>query len=76
MGEGPYGYNNFCRLDLNRRPICDCIPRFSPLDPNNKKNGYKDEKAQYCKLGKLKLEDIYTMQDLANTYWPTSSNVE
>ncbi|KAI9116482.1 hypothetical protein K1719_012649 [Acacia pycnantha] len=76
LGGGPCGSNGFCRLDANRRPICDCLPGFSPLDPTNKFNGCKPDKQVTCDSSNSKPEDMYNIQELSNTFWPGSSNFE
>ncbi|CAL2236819.1 unnamed protein product [Prunus armeniaca] len=77
LGSGPCGYNSYCRLDANTRPICECLPGFSSLDPNNKLSGCKQNRIQSCDdQGNSKPEDLYVMHELSNTFWPTSSNFE
>uniref|UniRef100_A0A2C9V817 Receptor-like serine/threonine-protein kinase n=1 Tax=Manihot esculenta TaxID=3983 RepID=A0A2C9V817_MANES len=76
LGGGPCGYNSYCRLDEKRRPICECLPGFSPSDPTNKLNGCKQNRIPNCQQDNAKPEDLYVMQELPNTYWPLSANYE
>lgn len=75
-GSGPCGFNSYCRLDENRRPICDCLPGFSLYDPNKKFHGCKQDTMQNCEPISSKPEDFYRMEELPNAYWPTSANYE
>ncbi|KAL6125144.1 hypothetical protein ACLB2K_073204 [Fragaria x ananassa] len=77
LGGGPCGYNSLCRLDPNTRPICECLPGFSATDQNYKMWGCKQDRMQSChQLGDSKPQDVYVMQELANTFGPTSANYE
>ncbi|XP_057981110.1 G-type lectin S-receptor-like serine/threonine-protein kinase LECRK4 [Malania oleifera] len=73
LGSGACGYNSYCVLDFNRRPLCECPPGFSFSDPNNKFNGCKQDRIQKCDDGPSKPEDFYEMHVLPNTFWPTSN---
>ncbi|XP_061996583.1 G-type lectin S-receptor-like serine/threonine-protein kinase LECRK3 [Rosa rugosa] len=75
-GGGPCGYNSYCRLDANTRPICECVPGFSALDPQYKLRGCKQNRMHSCELGDSKPQDVYVMHELPNTFWPSSSNFE
>ncbi|KAM5556940.1 G-type lectin S-receptor-like serine/threonine-protein kinase LECRK4 [Rosa sericea] len=70
-GGGPCGYNSYCRLDANTRPICECVPGFSPLDPEYKLRGCKQDRINSCEL-----QDVYVMHELQSTFWPSSVNYE
>ncbi|CAN6696874.1 unnamed protein product [Malus baccata var. baccata] len=76
LGSGPCGYNTVCRLDANRRPICECLPGFSALDSDNKFGGCKQNRIPTCEQGNSKLEELYVMHELTNTFFPTSANYE
>ncbi|KAL5760564.1 hypothetical protein ACOSQ2_019402 [Xanthoceras sorbifolium] len=70
-GSGPCGFNSYCRLDENRRLICDCLPGFFLRDANNKFNGCKQDTSQSCDQQRnSKPEDLYEMKEISNTYWP------
>ncbi|XP_061996584.1 G-type lectin S-receptor-like serine/threonine-protein kinase LECRK3 [Rosa rugosa] len=75
-GGGPCGYNSYCRLDANTRPICECLPGFSALDPEYKLRGCKQNRMHSCELGDSKPQDVYVMHELPNTFWPSSANYE
>ncbi|KAM7497564.1 hypothetical protein LguiA_021978 [Lonicera macranthoides] len=71
MGSGACGYNSVCKLDNNRRPICECPLGYSLENPNDKHGSCKPSFAQSCdengqNLGKY----LYTLQELSNTDWP------
>ncbi|WCJ19005.1 G-type lectin S-receptor-like serine/threonine-protein kinase LECRK3 [Euphorbia peplus] len=76
LGGGPCGYNSYCRLDEKQKPVCECLPGFSLLDPNNKLGGCKQDRIPNCQQENSKPEDLYVMQDLSNAYWPVSANYE
>ncbi|KAI3832378.1 hypothetical protein MKX03_030930 [Papaver bracteatum] len=42
-GTGACGYNSYCRLTSERRPSCQCPPKFSLIDPNNTYGGCKPD---------------------------------
>ncbi|KAM7497576.1 hypothetical protein LguiA_021990 [Lonicera macranthoides] len=71
MGSGACGYNGVCKLDNNRRPICECPLGYSLVDPNDKYGNCKLSFVQSCdengpNLGK----DLYALEELNNTNWP------
>ncbi|KAJ6750544.1 hypothetical protein OIU85_001117 [Salix viminalis] len=76
LGLGPCGYNSYCSLGTNRRPLCECLPGFSLSDTNNKFGGCQQNSLPNCREGKSKPEDLYAIQEVPNTFWPTSSNYE
>ncbi|KAB5520237.1 hypothetical protein DKX38_024556 [Salix brachista] len=76
LGGGPCGYNSYCSLGTNRRPLCECLPGFSLSDTNNKFGGCQQNSLPNCGQGKEKPEDLYAIQEVQNTFWPTSSNYE
>ncbi|GKU87795.1 hypothetical protein SLEP1_g2135 [Rubroshorea leprosula] len=75
-GLGSCGFNSYCKIDSNARPSCECLPGFNFSDPNNKFNGCIQDRIQECNLGPSKVEDLYDMHELPNTFWPTSANFE
>ncbi|OMO49707.1 hypothetical protein COLO4_38442 [Corchorus olitorius] len=38
-GSGACGYNSYCRLGDDKRPVCQCIPGYSFMDPNDIRKG-------------------------------------
>ncbi|KAF3431005.1 hypothetical protein FNV43_RR25735 [Rhamnella rubrinervis] len=70
LGGGSCGFNSFC-VSRNGWPTCTCLPGFSQSD-----NGCILEKAHACELGDLEPEQVYDMESLSNTYWPTSANFD
>ncbi|KAJ6777921.1 G-TYPE LECTIN S-RECEPTOR-LIKE SERINE/THREONINE-PROTEIN KINASE LECRK4 ISOFORM X1, partial [Salix koriyanagi] len=76
LGLGPCGYNSYCSLGTNRRPLCECLPGFSLSDTNNKFGGCQQNSLPNCRQGKSKPEDLYAIQEVPNTFWPTSTNYE
>ncbi|KAG5253603.1 G-type lectin S-receptor serine/threonine-protein kinase [Salix suchowensis] len=76
LGGGPCGYNSYCSLGTNRRPYCECLPGFSLSDTTNKFGGCQQNSLPNCRQGKEKPEDLYAIQEVQNTFWPTSSNYE
>lgn len=76
LGGGPCGYNSYCKLGTNRRPICECLPGFSLFDTSNEFGGCQLNLMPNCEQGKSKPEDLYALQEVPNTYWPSSSNYE
>ncbi|GKU87792.1 hypothetical protein SLEP1_g2133 [Rubroshorea leprosula] len=75
-GLGSCGFNSYCTIDSNARPNCECLPGFIFSDPNNKFNGCIQDRIQECNMGPSKVEDLYDMHELPNTFWPTSVNFE
>ncbi|KAM7502678.1 hypothetical protein LguiB_001582 [Lonicera macranthoides] len=69
--SGACGYNNICKLDINRRPLCECPLGFSLLDPNDKYGSCKPSFVQSCdengpNLGK----DLYILKEQSKINWP------
>ncbi|MBA0735868.1 hypothetical protein Gogos_019671, partial [Gossypium gossypioides] len=60
-GGGACGYNSYCRLsDAEQRPICQCIPGYTFIDPNDIRKGCRlnfsfcdDEGSQQTNLFKI-----------------------
>lgn len=76
LGGGPCGYNSYCKLGTNRRPICECLPGFSLSDTSNEFGGCQQNLMPNCEQGKSKPEDFYTLQEVPNTFFPYSANFE
>ncbi|KAJ6947929.1 hypothetical protein NC651_002329 [Populus alba x Populus x berolinensis] len=76
LGGGPCGYNSYCKLGANRRPICECLPGFSLSDTSNEFGGCQQNLMPNCEQGKSKPEDFYALQEVPNTFFPYSSNFE
>lgn len=71
LGSGTCGYNSYCRLGVEKRPICECPPGYTYLDPNNTYGGCKPEfKAQSCEMGGLKEASGYEMKEVIDIDWP------
>ena len=76
-GGGSCGFNSYCLHDKNGRPTCECLPGFSPVDPDNKLNGCKQNLTQNCEAaGGSNPEDLYQKGEVSNIFWPTSANFE
>ena len=75
-GSGICGFNTHCILDSNGRPICECFPGFSYIDPSNNFSGCKQDRPQKCEPGGSNPGDIYEKGELINIFWPNSSNFE
>ncbi|KAK3004614.1 hypothetical protein RJ639_019132 [Escallonia herrerae] len=72
-GSGACGYNSVCTLNESRRPICECPPRFSLLDPSDKYGSCKPEFTQTCDADEpTSVEDSYDLEVLTDTDWPIS----
>ncbi|KAM2356663.1 hypothetical protein EV1_005686 [Malus domestica] len=78
-GVGVCGYNSVCKLkpDSNR-PTCECPKGFSFLDPKDIYRGCKPDFIQGCEEDELQgpRNDLYDVQVLTNTDWPTSDYVQ
>ena len=77
LGGGSCGFNSYCLHDKNGRPTCECLPGFSPVDPDNKLKGCKQNLTQNCEAaGGSNPEDLYQKGEVSNIFWPTSTNFE
>ncbi|KAL9386262.1 hypothetical protein Peur_019386 [Populus x canadensis] len=73
-GSGTYGFNNVCRLNSDRRPICECPGGYSLLDPNDQYGSCRPNYMQSCEEDEVApVEDLYDFEELTNTDWPTSN---
>ncbi|CAH2040889.1 unnamed protein product [Thlaspi arvense] len=69
-GSGTCGFNSICRLDVNRRPICECPLHYELLDPNDKHGSCKPRFTQICEEDNSKsVEDLYDFEELIETNW-------
>nr|XP_011470813.1 PREDICTED: G-type lectin S-receptor-like serine/threonine-protein kinase RLK1 [Fragaria vesca subsp. vesca]XP_011470814.1 PREDICTED: G-type lectin S-receptor-like serine/threonine-protein kinase RLK1 [Fragaria vesca subsp. vesca] len=75
-GLGVCGYNSICTL-RNQRPTCECPDRYSLLDPNDPYGNCKPDFIQGCQEDGLTVtKDLYEVQVLTNTDWPTSDYMQ
>lgn len=73
LGSGICGFNSICTLSGAKRPICQCPKGFSLLDPDDVYGSCKPDFIQGCEVdGKKSGEDLYYIEELRNTDWPTS----
>lgn len=72
-GSGTCGFNSVCRLNSDRRPICECPGGYSLLDPNDQYGSCRPNYTQSCEEDEVApVEDLYDFEELTNTDWPTS----
>ncbi|KAM0938700.1 putative protein kinase RLK-Pelle-SD-2b family [Dioscorea sansibarensis] len=71
IGSGACGFNSYCQLDQNRRPICKCPPYFSFVD---KDDMYKGCKPNFVAPSCSDSGDgqVYEFIEMENTNWPGS----
>ncbi|KAA8549589.1 hypothetical protein F0562_001393 [Nyssa sinensis] len=74
QASGICGYNSVCRLSADQRPICECPPGYSSLDPNDQFSSCRPNFIQGCYdgPGPHSSEDLYSIEELPNTDWPFS----
>ncbi|XP_047306592.1 G-type lectin S-receptor-like serine/threonine-protein kinase LECRK3 [Impatiens glandulifera] len=76
-GSGPCGFNSYCELRKDGRPVCRCAPGFSLLNSNDSYGGCKmDYKGfgQDCnEVGSVKNEDFYYFSTLTGVDWPLTA---
>ncbi|XP_044470542.1 G-type lectin S-receptor-like serine/threonine-protein kinase LECRK3 [Mangifera indica] len=73
IGSGTCGFNSFCRLEGDNRPICDCPKGYLLSDPNNKYGDCKPNFTQSCAEDEEgSPADLYDLEEVINTDWPTS----
>ncbi|KAJ4724155.1 Receptor-like protein kinase [Melia azedarach] len=73
LGSGTCGHNSICTLSDAKRPICNCPKGFSLLDPGDSYGNCKPDYIQGCEEDEMKPgEDLYYIEELQNTDWPTS----
>ncbi|GKV12560.1 hypothetical protein SLEP1_g23687 [Rubroshorea leprosula] len=67
-GSGACGFNSYCHLGNDQRPISTCPPGYSPLDPDNEMMGCKQAFVpQECDGGQD--ADLFDMRELSNVNW-------
>ncbi|KAI3886716.1 hypothetical protein MKX03_011138 [Papaver bracteatum] len=72
-GTGACGYNSYCRLTSERRPSCQCPPKFSLIDPNNTYGGCKPDFVQGCQEDEWTTKrDSFELEILNSVDWPSS----
>ncbi|KAK9912846.1 hypothetical protein M0R45_036683 [Rubus argutus] len=75
-GLGVCGYNSVCTLK-SERPTCECPSGFSLLDSNDPYGDCKPDFIQGCEEDEPSpTKDIYEVQVLINTDWPTSDYMQ
>lgn len=73
LGTGACGYNSYCILTPEKRPRCECPPKFSFLDPNNTYGGCRPDFVQGWQVDEwTKNTSSFEMEDLNSVDWPTS----
>ncbi|KAH7560478.1 hypothetical protein JRO89_XS10G0028900 [Xanthoceras sorbifolium] len=71
-GSGACGFNSYCRLGDDQRPICQCPQGYTSLDPNDLKKGCKQNfVSQNCDDPSLEV-DLFYLAEMPNTDWPIS----
>eukprot|EP00268_Persea_americana_P062978 TRINITY_DN811_c0_g1_i1.p1 TRINITY_DN811_c0_g1~~TRINITY_DN811_c0_g1_i1.p1 ORF type:complete len:338 (+),score=62.86 TRINITY_DN811_c0_g1_i1:2269-3282(+) len=71
IGSGICGFNSYCELDEDQRPVCKCPPGYSYLD--RKYTFYccrQDFAPQSCESGGLDAEKQFELKEMPNTNWP------
>lgn len=66
MGSGACGYNSFCVV-RNGRPVCECPPSFSLVDPNNTHGDCKSDFVQNCIQDE---DEECRLVDVRQVNWP------
>ncbi|GLT59536.1 hypothetical protein SLA2020_323490 [Shorea laevis] len=67
-GSGACGFNSYCHLGDDQRPICTCPPGYSPLDPGNEMMGCKQAFVpQDCDGGQD--VDLFDLRELSSVNW-------
>ncbi|XP_074281277.1 G-type lectin S-receptor-like serine/threonine-protein kinase LECRK3 isoform X2 [Silene latifolia] len=68
IDSGACGYNSICSLGNDERPVCQCPPNYSLMDPTNSYGSCEpDFNSDFC--GKFE-DGGYTLIQLQNTDWP------
>ncbi|KAI3461067.1 hypothetical protein Pfo_017730 [Paulownia fortunei] len=71
-GAGACGFNSFCSLGTDQRPICGCPIGYSRMDPNDRMSGCKPEFLQQSCNQQSQETDLFSLGDMSNTDWPNS----
>ncbi|GKV22191.1 hypothetical protein SLEP1_g32076 [Rubroshorea leprosula] len=67
-GSGACGFNSYCHLGNDQRPICTCPPGYSPLEPDNEMMGCKQAFVpQECDGGQV--VDLFDLRELSSVNW-------
>ncbi|GLT82259.1 hypothetical protein SLE2022_006590 [Rubroshorea leprosula] len=67
-GSGACGFNSYCHLGNDKRPIRTCPPGYSPLDPDNEMMGCKQAFVpQECDGGQD--ADLFYISELPSVNW-------
>ncbi|KAK2406073.1 G-type lectin S-receptor serine/threonine-protein kinase LECRK3 [Trifolium repens] len=75
-GSGVCGYNSFCTLGDDKRPICQCPRRYLLVDPDDPNGSCKPDFIQGCAEDELsKRKDLYDYVILIDTDWPMADSV-
>ncbi|XP_062083429.1 G-type lectin S-receptor-like serine/threonine-protein kinase LECRK3 [Humulus lupulus] len=70
--SGACGYNRICRLNVDKRPVCECPRGFSLLDADDEYRGCKPNFLQSCEEEtKSSADSLYTFQEIKDIDWPT-----
>ncbi|XP_059644938.1 G-type lectin S-receptor-like serine/threonine-protein kinase LECRK3 [Cornus florida] len=72
-GGGACGFNSYCTLGADRRPICNCPPEYILMNPNDVVSGCKQNFIpQNCDAEVSPETDLFGFEDMTNTDWPDS----
>ncbi|PNY02995.1 G-type lectin S-receptor-like serine/threonine-protein kinase, partial [Trifolium pratense] len=76
-GSGVCGYNSFCTLGDDKRPICQCPQRYVLVDPDDPNGSCKPDFIQGCAEDELSKNrnDLYDFKILIDTDWPMADSV-
>ncbi|KAM7497338.1 hypothetical protein LguiA_021752 [Lonicera macranthoides] len=74
VGSGVCGYNKICRLNIDRRPDCQCPQQgFTLVDPEDEYRGCVPNFLQSCVEDHMvSVENKYDLDTVTNINWPTS----
>ncbi|POO01302.1 S-receptor-like serine/threonine-protein kinase [Trema orientale] len=76
-GVGVCGHNTICTLNEDSRPTCQCIKKYSLIDPNDVYGSCKPDFIQGCAEDELTpKQDLYEVLEMTNADWPLSDYVE
>ncbi|RWR77828.1 G-type lectin S-receptor-like serine/threonine-protein kinase RLK1 [Cinnamomum micranthum f. kanehirae] len=71
IGSGICGFNSYCELDEDQRPVCKCPPGYSYLDQKYTFYGCKQDFApQSCESGDSDAEKQFELKEMPYTNWP------
>ncbi|RWR77826.1 G-type lectin S-receptor-like serine/threonine-protein kinase LECRK3 [Cinnamomum micranthum f. kanehirae] len=70
IGSRICGFNSYCELDEDQRPVCKCPDEYSYLDQKYTIDGCKQDFApQSCESGGLDAEKQFELKEMPNTNW-------